>query len=58
MVLLEGTSGTIRLSDIGITTSKDYTANGKLVIDETKLREAINDDPNKVYEVFANRYYR
>ncbi|SER65194.1 flagellar hook-associated protein 2 [Psychrobacillus sp. OK032] len=50
---VEGTSGTIRLSDIGITTSKDYTANGKLEIDETKLREAINADPNKVYEVFA-----
>lgn len=50
---VEGTSGKIRLSDIGITTSKDYLANGKLVIDETKLREAINADPNKVYEVFA-----
>lgn len=50
---VEGTTGTIRLSDIGITTSKDYKANGKLVIDETKLREAINTDPNKVYEVFA-----
>ncbi|MFJ5769143.1 flagellar hook-associated protein 2 [Psychrobacillus sp. NPDC093180] len=50
---VEGTSGTIRLSDIGINTSKDYTANGKLEIDETKLREAINADPNKVYEVFA-----
>ncbi|WP_298470776.1 flagellar hook-associated protein 2 [uncultured Psychrobacillus sp.] len=50
---IEGTSGTIRLSDIGITTSKDYSTNGKLEINETKLREAINSDPNKVYEVFA-----
>lgn len=50
---VEGTSGTIRLSDIGITTSKDYSANGKLEIDEKKLREAINADPNKVFEVFA-----
>ncbi len=50
---VEGTSGTIRLSDIGINSSKDYTANGKLEINETKLREAINADPNKVYEVFA-----
>ncbi|QFF98190.1 flagellar hook-associated protein 2 [Psychrobacillus glaciei] len=51
--VVEGTSGTLRLSDIGITTSKDYLTNGKLEIDETKLREAINADPNKVYEVFA-----
>ncbi|MER2261221.1 MAG: flagellar hook-associated protein 2 [Psychrobacillus sp.] len=48
-----GTSGKISLSDIGITTSKDYLANGKLEIDEKKLKEAINADPNKVYEVFA-----
>lgn len=50
---VKGTAGTISLSDIGISTTKDYTANGKLEIDETKLREAINADPNKVYEVFA-----
>jgi len=50
---LEGTSGTLSLSDIGISTTKDYLANGKLEINETKLREAINADPNKVYEVFA-----
>ncbi|MBU0906068.1 MAG: flagellar hook-associated protein 2 [Firmicutes bacterium] len=50
---VEGTSGSIRLSEIGISPSKNYLDNGKLIIDETKLREAINTDPNKVYEVFA-----
>ena len=50
---VEGSSGPIRLSDLGITTSKDFSANGKLEINETKLREAISSDPNRVYEVFA-----
>ncbi|MGE7917511.1 flagellar hook-associated protein 2 [Viridibacillus sp. NPDC093762] len=50
---ITGTAGKISLSDIGIKTTKDYSANGKLEIDEKKLREAINADPNKVYEVFA-----
>ena len=50
---VQGSVGTIRLSDIGITPSKNYSDNGKLIVDETKLREAINADPNKVYEVFA-----
>lgn len=50
---VEGELGTIRLSDIGITTSKDYSDKGKLVIDETKLREAINSNTNAVFEVFA-----
>ncbi|MEX3621436.1 flagellar hook-associated protein 2 [Viridibacillus arvi] len=50
---VEGTAGTIRLSDLGIKTTSDYSANGKLEIDEKKLREAINADPNKVYEAFA-----
>jgi len=41
------------LKDIGITTSKNYLDNGKLVINETDLKKAINDDPNKVHELFA-----
>lgn len=48
-----GVSGADRLSEIGINTSKDYLHNGKLIIDETKLREAISKDPNQVYELFA-----
>ncbi|WP_419961340.1 flagellar hook-associated protein 2 [Psychrobacillus sp. BM2] len=48
-----GVSGADRLSEIGITTSSNYMENGKLVIDEAKLRKAISDDPNQVYELFA-----
>ena len=51
---VKGSDGTeIRLSDLGITTSTDWRENGKLVINEDKLRQAISDDPNKVYELFA-----
>ncbi|UHA61594.1 flagellar hook-associated protein 2 [Metabacillus litoralis] len=41
-----------QISEIGITTSKNYRDNGKLLIDETKLREAIEKDPNAVYQLF------
>nr|WP_304216826.1 flagellar hook-associated protein 2 [Fredinandcohnia onubensis] len=41
-----------QLSDIGITTSKNYMDKGKLVINEGKLREAISNNPNAVYELF------
>jgi flagellar hook-associated protein 2 len=40
------------LSEIGITTSSNYLENGKLIIDETKLRAAIEKDPNAIYELF------
>jgi len=45
--------GGLRLSDMGITTTKNYLDNGKLVIDEAKLRKAITEDPTKVSQVFA-----
>ncbi|MCM3743857.1 flagellar filament capping protein FliD [Sporosarcina luteola] len=41
------------LKDIGITTSSAYSENGKLVINEDKLKEAIAKDPNKVHQLFA-----
>ena len=41
------------LKSIGITTSSNYLDNGKLVIDEEALREAINEDPNKVHQLFS-----
>lgn len=44
----------ISLSQLGITTSSNYLENGKLTIDETKLRAAISEDPNQVYELFAS----
>lgn len=53
----EGTAKTdvkISLSSIGITTSKDYLDHGKLVIDETKLKEAISKNPSDVHKLFAN----
>ena len=58
--LADGTK--LQLADFGITTSSNYRDRGKLIIDEAKLREAINEDPNKVYELFngqsgsVNRY--
>lgn len=44
-----------QLAQIGIKTTSDYLANGKLEIDETKLRDAIAKDPESVMKVFANR---
>lgn len=41
------------LYSIGITTSSSYTDNGKLEIDEDKLRQAIEDDSEGVYQLFA-----
>jgi flagellar hook-associated protein 2 len=38
---------------IGITTSSDYTENGKLVIDEDKLKEAITNDPDSVASIIS-----
>jgi len=44
-----------RLSDIGITTtSEDFGKSGKLVVDETKLRDAINQNPDQVAKLFLN----
>lgn len=43
----------MNLSSIGITTSKNYLANGKLELNEEKLREAISENPNNIYELFA-----
>jgi len=36
------------LAEMGITTSSSYNDGGKLVIDETKLRKALADDPDRV----------
>ncbi|TFE03931.1 flagellar hook-associated protein 2 [Jeotgalibacillus salarius] len=52
--MVGGLAGANRLAEFGITTSKDYRENGKLVIDEAKLRTAITTDPNGIYELFAN----
>lgn len=41
------------LSEMGITTSSSYNDGGKLVIDETKLRKALTDDPELVTKTFT-----
>ncbi|MGM9929663.1 MAG: flagellar filament capping protein FliD [Bacillus sp. (in: firmicutes)] len=41
-----------QLAKIGITTSSNYLDGGKLVIDETKLKAAIEADPNSVEQLF------
>lgn len=42
------------LSQIGITTSKNYLDGGQLVIDEDKLKQALRDNPDDVYKLFSN----
>ncbi|WMT40660.1 flagellar filament capping protein FliD [Paenibacillus sp. D2_2] len=42
----------INLSSIGITTG-EYYENGKLVLDEDKLKKAIEDNPDAVLELFV-----
>lgn len=42
-----------QLSAIGITTSRDYMAHGKLEINEDQLRAAIEQDPEGVFQLFA-----
>lgn len=41
------------LYSLGISTSSSYSDNGKLVIDEDKLKEALSSDPDKVARIFA-----
>ncbi|GIN06980.1 flagellar hook-associated protein 2 [Shouchella clausii] len=41
------------LSQIGISTTKNYKDGGKLEIDENKLRAAIEEDADSVYTIFA-----
>lgn len=41
------------LSSIGITTGS-YQEKGKLIIDETKLKEAIKTNPDKIMSMFSN----
>lgn len=44
-----------RLSKIGITsTADDYGKSGRLVIDETKLKEALEANPDEVVKLFTN----
>ncbi|WDF04443.1 flagellar filament capping protein FliD [Shouchella hunanensis] len=40
------------LSQIGITTTRDYADGGKLEINEDKLRQAIENDPEAIFTLF------
>lgn len=42
------------ITQIGITTSKDYLDGGKLIVDEEKLKEALRDNPSEVRKLFAD----
>lgn len=45
-------SNKIQITQIGITTSSKYKDGGKLEINEKKLRQAIEEDPQKVSQMF------
>ncbi|KMY51830.1 flagellar hook-associated protein 2 [Peribacillus loiseleuriae] len=45
-------NGVNSLSKLGITTTSNYLDGGKLTIDEDKLRAAISEDPNAIYDLF------
>lgn len=42
------------LTQVGIKTSANYMDGGKLVVDEAKLREALQEDPDGVQKLFSN----
>ncbi len=48
-----GSKDANQLTQIGIKTSSNYLDRGKLIIDESKLKEAISKDPNAIYDLFA-----
>jgi flagellar hook-associated protein 2 len=51
---LSGATGAFnQLTQIGISTSSNYLEKGKLIINEDKLREAINKDSASVMELFT-----
>lgn len=55
-VMYQTVSGAgIALYDIGIEALSGYKENGKLTIDEAKLRAAITNDPDKVQQLFMDK---
>ncbi|ENH98401.1 flagellar capping protein [Gracilibacillus halophilus YIM-C55.5] len=42
------------LSEIGISTTSNYMDGGKLEINETKLKDALREDPDSVHKLFSN----
>ena len=52
-VFLNVGSEGLSLADIGITVSSDWKDNGKITLDETKLKTALGDDPEKIQKLFT-----
>lgn len=51
---VSGLSGTYKTaSSIGISTGVDWTENGKLYLDEDKLKKALQEDLDAVYKIFG-----
>ncbi len=50
---VEGTG--LSLRDIGLDTSSNYLDNGKIIIDEVKLKEALKTKGDKVAEIFTKK---
>lgn len=50
---VEGVSGKNQLAEIGIKTSSNYLDGGKLIVDPDKLKAAITENPNSIYELFS-----
>lgn len=48
------TSGPNQLYQIGLSTGRDFRSGGKIEIDETKLKAAIEADPEAVYKLFTD----
>ncbi len=48
------TSGPNQLYQIGLSTGRDFRSGGKIEIDETKLKAAIDADPEAVYKLFSD----
>ncbi len=51
---LNVTADGLSLSDIGITVSSNWEDNGKITLDETALKSALEEDPEKVQRLFTD----
>ncbi|WP_179295604.1 flagellar hook-associated protein 2 [Bacillus sp. FJAT-45350] len=46
--------GFSQIAELGITTTSNYQDGGRLEVDEERLRQAIEEDPEAVYQIFAS----
>lgn len=52
-VFMNSSSDGFTLADIGITISSDWEDNGKITLDESKLKSALQEDPENVKQMFT-----